>query len=85
MSFPRKPGNNDTDFVCNDSASVLKWAHEPYSQHKDIPTFPMGVVSGFRFFLHNNLSLSSRNFALANGGHISSRTKNELNRHNYEI
>ena len=25
-----------TDFVCNYSASVLKWQREPYSQHKDI-------------------------------------------------
>jgi hypothetical protein len=24
---------------------------------KDIPTFPMGVVSGFRFYLQNNLPL----------------------------
>ena len=25
-----------TDFARNDSASVLKWRREPYSQHKDI-------------------------------------------------
>jgi hypothetical protein len=24
------------NFVCSDSASVLKWRREPYSQHKDI-------------------------------------------------
>jgi hypothetical protein len=44
----------------------------------------MGVVSGFRFFLQNNLRLWSLNFALVNGEHIGSRTENELNRHNYE-
>jgi hypothetical protein len=37
----------------------------------------MGVVSGFRFFLQNNLPLLHRNFALVNGGHIDSRTENE--------
>jgi hypothetical protein len=37
----------------------------------------MGVVSGFRFFLQNNLSLSSRNFALVNGEHIGSPTEDE--------
>jgi len=47
----------------------------------------MGVVSGFRFFLQNNLRLWFRNFALVNSGHIGSRLENEirLNRHNYEI
>jgi hypothetical protein len=38
----------------------------------------MGVVSGFRFFLQNNLFLSPRNFALVNGGQIGSRTENEI-------
>jgi hypothetical protein len=45
----------------------------------------MGVVSGFRFFLQNNLSFLTLNFALVNGEHIGSRTENELKRHNYEI
>jgi hypothetical protein len=43
---------------------------------EEIPTFLMGVVSGFHFFLQNNLSLSSRNFALVNGEQIGSCTEN---------
>jgi hypothetical protein len=38
------------------------------------------LISGFlafQQFLQNNLSLSSRNFALVNGEHIGSRTENE--------
>jgi hypothetical protein len=44
----------------------------------------MGVVSGFRFFLQNNLPLSPRNLVLLDGEYIGSRIENELNRHNYE-
>jgi hypothetical protein len=45
---------------------------------EDIPKLPIGVVSGFRFFLQFNLSLSSRNFALVGGEHIGSPTENEI-------
>jgi hypothetical protein len=89
MSFPRKPDNIITPILfamiqrqcCSGNVSLIL----NIRTFEDILTFPMGVVSGFRFFLQNNLSLSSRNFALVNGEHIGSRTENELNRHNYEI
>jgi hypothetical protein len=80
MSFPRKPGNMIEPILfamirrqcCSRKVSLIP----SIRTFEDIPTFPVGVVSGFRCFLQNNLSLSSRNFALVSGGHIGSRTGN---------
>jgi hypothetical protein len=88
MSFPRKPGNMITPIwfatiqrqCCSGNVSLIP----SIRTFEDIPTFPMGVVSGFRFFLQNNLRLRSRNPALLDGEQICSCTENELNRHNYE-